>query len=379
MTKRQLIVVFALLALCLPRVSLAAGNNNSQKNTGDLNRLNQIARDQQADLEQRSLLLQDADLDRYLTELAQKLWANTHSELPPIQIRVVRHPAPDAYMYPNGVCYLHTGLLANLENEDQLAMAIAHEMIHYLRQHTLLAYQSSLQGSRSYLLNDTQHKNTFDHQGRSLADLLQSTELQADREGLALIAAAGYRSSESIGLLNILKSITDDQETKAASKSTKPILNHRLEQLRLAIANQRYPAPANSQKIVAGTDFYVAILPSILANARAASQMGDWEIARHDIERYIRFRPDEPGAYCLRGEIFYKSAANGQHDKALASFDRAIALNRQYAPAYRAMGLIYFKAGHMEKARNYLQAYIDIAPESAEKKYIHKYLSLCND
>jgi predicted Zn-dependent protease len=58
------------------------------------------------------------------------------------QFRVVRDPMPNAFALPNGSIYVHTGLLALLENEAQLASVLAHEVRHVLGYHGYLQNRS---------------------------------------------------------------------------------------------------------------------------------------------------------------------------------------------------------------------------------------------
>ncbi len=45
------------------------------------------------------------------------------------------HPVPNAYSIGEGTIVIHSGLLAGLENEDQLAFVLCHEIAHFLLEH----------------------------------------------------------------------------------------------------------------------------------------------------------------------------------------------------------------------------------------------------
>jgi len=45
----------------------------------------------------------------------------------PFRIVVLKNYYLNAFAYPNGVIYVHTGILAQMENEAQLATLLAHE------------------------------------------------------------------------------------------------------------------------------------------------------------------------------------------------------------------------------------------------------------
>jgi len=58
------------------------------------------------------------------------------------RVTVVEDPTLNAFAYPTGAIYVHTGLLARMENEDQLATVLGHEMTHVENRH-MLRYQRS--------------------------------------------------------------------------------------------------------------------------------------------------------------------------------------------------------------------------------------------
>ena len=58
------------------------------------------------------------------------------------RVRVIEDPTLNAFAYPHGSIYIHTGLLARMENEDELATVLGHEMTHVEDRH-MLRYQRS--------------------------------------------------------------------------------------------------------------------------------------------------------------------------------------------------------------------------------------------
>lgn len=52
-----------------------------------------------------------------------------------IRVKVVRDPSLNAYIYEDGVIYVHVGLLAKLNSEAEIAAVLAHEMGHLEQQH----------------------------------------------------------------------------------------------------------------------------------------------------------------------------------------------------------------------------------------------------
>ena len=52
-------------------------------------------------------------------------------------IHVLINPSLNAFAYPTGAIYVHSGLLARLENEAQLATVLAHEIAHIVHRHAI--------------------------------------------------------------------------------------------------------------------------------------------------------------------------------------------------------------------------------------------------
>ena len=59
------------------------------------------------------------------------------------RVRVIEDPTLNAFTYPHGAMYVHTGLLARMENEAQLATVLGHEMTHVENRHTLRFHRSA--------------------------------------------------------------------------------------------------------------------------------------------------------------------------------------------------------------------------------------------
>ncbi len=91
-------------------------------------------------------LYQDPLLDSYLERIVTSLNPPGMSANPAVRyrVRVVEDPTLNAFAYPHGSLYVHTGLLARMENEDELATVLGHEMTHVENRHMLRYRRSAL-------------------------------------------------------------------------------------------------------------------------------------------------------------------------------------------------------------------------------------------
>src|SRR5262245_10278624 len=96
------------------------------------------ARREHQKLSRSSGLLRDPVLDEYLTDVAYRLLppGTVDAGVSP-SIHVLINPSLNAFAYPTGAIYVHSGLLARLENEAQLATVLAHEIGHIVHRHAI--------------------------------------------------------------------------------------------------------------------------------------------------------------------------------------------------------------------------------------------------
>jgi predicted Zn-dependent protease len=94
-------------------------------------------------LEKKGLVFNDVALESHLEEVAKPFVAVAGTpERVRWKFRVLSDPSVNAFAMPNGSVYVHTGLLALLENDAQLAGVLAHEITHVTNRHTYENYRS---------------------------------------------------------------------------------------------------------------------------------------------------------------------------------------------------------------------------------------------
>src|SRR6478672_12481407 len=84
----------------------------------------------------------ETGLDAYLNRVGAAVVADQKLENVAWKFRALRDPVPNAFAMPNGSIYINTGLLALLEDENQLAAVLAHEVTHVSERHTYLQNRS---------------------------------------------------------------------------------------------------------------------------------------------------------------------------------------------------------------------------------------------
>lgn len=88
------------------------------------------AHDYEDMMSRRGLRYVDPQLESRFAGIGQRLTPNPSDEYQHYRFYFLRDPSPNAFALPDGQIYVHTGLLARLENEAQLAALLAHEINH---------------------------------------------------------------------------------------------------------------------------------------------------------------------------------------------------------------------------------------------------------
>lgn len=162
------------------------------------------------------------------------------------QVVVFDNPSPNAFALPGGRIGVHTGLLRVAENPAQLAAVIGHEVAHVLADHGNERLTQELGISAVLFL-----VGLFSEGDLESAQLLRALgigaelgialpfsrahESEADRMGLTLMAAAGFRPQASVGLWRNMASLGGDQPPEFLS--THPAHASRIEELEAHMAD----------------------------------------------------------------------------------------------------------------------------------------------
>src|SRR5205809_3510530 len=103
-----------------------------------LDKVNQADRE----FERKGLVFNDPDTNAYIEEIGQKMVPEGPLENVKWRFRVLRDAEPNAFALPNGSIYIHSGLLALIPNEAQLASILGHEVTHVTNRHGYLENRS---------------------------------------------------------------------------------------------------------------------------------------------------------------------------------------------------------------------------------------------
>ena len=97
----------------------------------------QLGRKLAAEIRKNSTIVNDPTLTAYVNAIGKRLAATPEARESgfTFTFEVVANPAINAHALPGGPMFINTGLLKAVDNEAQLAGAMAHEMSHVILRH----------------------------------------------------------------------------------------------------------------------------------------------------------------------------------------------------------------------------------------------------
>lgn len=125
-------------------------------------------------------------LSTYVQEIGDRLVKGNKNLEGKLRFYIYNSTQANAFSTRQGIVFITTGLIAQFTTEAQLAFVLAHEIVHYEKQHVLDLFQFASKEKfvsrreRSRLLNNYSRDN----------------ELQADKLAVEMVYRAGYKASE---------------------------------------------------------------------------------------------------------------------------------------------------------------------------------------
>jgi beta-barrel assembly-enhancing protease len=141
----------------------------------------------------------------YLKDIMAVLLKSKPEVARKIRVYLLRTPTVNAFATADGIVFVTLGLLAQVENEAQLAYILSHEIVHIDKKHAL---ELVLQSDPKTKPNDRQkaaRNNDLDDKSLTKNLFTQDQELEADREGYNLFAKTSYSTKNINRVFDVLK------------------------------------------------------------------------------------------------------------------------------------------------------------------------------
>jgi predicted Zn-dependent protease len=320
------------------------------------------------------VVYEDAANTAYVQRVMDRLFPEFKGR---IQVAIVKSSQLNAFALPNGRIYINQGLLARLRNEAQLATLLGHEGTHFTNRHGYQSEMSAKDNSGFAALGAM----VLPGVAAILPSLLavssmygfsREMETEADVQGFARLKKAGYDVRESPRVFeHLIADIKVEDIKEPFFFASHPKLVDRVENMKKLSAGASPGGDGTSSVDYAETMAKLRLdnLEHMLSMGRAKSAL----IMLGDPERLPELPPQ---AQYYVGEAYRLRGQEGDVKLAEEAYLKAMEAAPEFAPSYRALGVLRLKANHYADAQKYLDRYLELAPDASDRKYVESYLKI---
>lgn len=323
------------------------------------------------------------ELNAYINELVCKVAAEFCADL---RVYIINRPYFNAMMAPNGAMQVWSGLLLRADNEAQLVFVLGHEFGHYYERHSIEQWRTQKASANAAMFfsigTAVAGVGSLGQFGQLVAlstifGHSRDSERQADQLGFEFMTKAGYDGSESAEVWRYLVEEVNhsDFEKKRKKRATAGIFDtHPISTERIATLSKY----AKGQQTVFQKNqarYREIIGPYLDGWLRAELRRKDYGETKYLIEKLIGFGRDLGVLYYYQGEVYRLRRNDGDIERSLQSYERA--LNYPDAPAvlWRELGQAYQNYDQNIKAYNAFSTYLEMLPDAQDHLIIEGYLN----
>ena len=411
----------ALIAACaatnLPPISSAGP---AFKPFPDEQELWEQSRREQDMLIEHAMMYPDPQLESYLARVVARLNPPGMAANPAVhyRVRVIEDPTLNAFAFADGGIFVHTGLLARLENEDQVATVLGHEMTHVENRHMLrfqrsahnkeIAFQVAsvavLAAGNITGLQIARHgdvgkgaavavlSDLVGTLGLKLAQVAavngygRALETEADQGGFAKVAAAGYDLRQAPRVYELL--LDDHKETRKVEAfffGSHPLLTERIANSKQYLA--AHPPAAAPQPAPGNAELARLQPPLVREDARLNIYLGRYALAASELDRARAAMPKDWETRYVTGHLKFaqlddaKDADTRQRllAEATGEFREAARLDPSRPQPHRDLGLLLLstpaQAEHKTGCAE-LRRYLKLAPQAGDNGKIRNVVAV---
>lgn len=139
----------------------------------------------------------------YVSEILDLLLQDYPDLRNELRVYTVKSPVVNAFATESGILFVNLGLIAEVENEAQLAYILAHEVIHYEKNHVINQYIEQEKISNG---EDLYRRTGRDEKLNAMSTYSKSQELEADEIGFEkYFSHTSYNQLAAIHVMDVLQ------------------------------------------------------------------------------------------------------------------------------------------------------------------------------
>ncbi len=319
-------------------------------------------------------------LEDYLTQIGQRVVAVARPRPFPYRFRIVADPSVNAFTFGGGLVYFHAGLLARMENEAQVAMVMAHEIAHVTESHVtkgiegryglqLLGQLAGTAAGASGVIPAAALGKAYEYtMSAAISGHGRSREGEADEVGLDYLVKAGWDPREAPRTFEVLlKEYGDPKPLQHFFYGSHPTNAARIQHTTQLVQTKYARDVAERQLTVNTQEFTRLTKDLVVATAKFDYDAKRFNTAAALFQKALRTDAKDPVPHHYLGKIALETGSDaGAVDRAIGHLNDAIQAKAEYAPAYRELGLAYYRKRDRTKAIESFERYLALDPKARD-------------
>jgi beta-barrel assembly-enhancing protease len=397
-------------SLCVSAAATAAGVYDPVAIDDDEQRLIEEAKDLEGYFNAQTLLYKEPRALDLVRRVGHEIRPPPTDDYIEYEFFVIRDPSPNAFALPNGHVYVHTGMLARLRDEDELAALLAHEINHVAGHHGILEHRATRKKMiTSMVLGGLGGWGSVISIGlqTSVYGFSRDLEQEADDRAVEILRASRYDPHALPEVFDILGQDYEGLDPRTPTVwSTHPEVRARAETSRTLVASlphrerhlEAFEPAVFDLRAMTIQDYVqddypntaVALAESLAARypddprllhlvgdawqgmgARAAldpAQLTDSDKRQNRRERVRKTRSQRLAELLLTEEGRTAYAAN--LERAESTYRRVLAMDASFAAAHRGLGEVYEQQNKNREAAEAYLTYVRSAPDAADRSIV---------
>lgn len=185
-----------------------------------------------ADVLKQYAVYDNPEIQALVEQLGRDLAASSHRSHLDFTFTVLDSPQVNAFATPGGYIYITRGIMAYMNNEEQLAGVLGHEIGHVTARHSVRQHSAQTASSLVSVIaaiatgNNQVGQMTSQFGQAFVRGYGRNHELEADRLGAEYLAEIGYDPEMMLGVVGILKDQEEFEKKRAKKEGREPQAYH---------------------------------------------------------------------------------------------------------------------------------------------------------